>query len=241
MVDGSLRLQKFLSRAGVASRRASEALITEGRVSVNGRRVVELGSKVDPTQDVVTVDGVTVRMAPFRWVMVHKPTGTLTTRSDPHGRPTVYGLVPPELSALRYVGRLDQGTEGLLLLTNEGDAAHRLMHPSYRIEREYEAWVEGQPTEETRRRLESGVELEDGMARAKRARLFAGPTGARIVLVLTEGRKREVRRMLETVGHPVVRLRRLRFGPVHLGNLKRGAWRDLSAAERGELYKAIGL
>jgi 23S rRNA pseudouridine2605 synthase len=236
-----LRLQKFLSRAGVASRRAAEGLITEGRVTVNGRAVVELGSKVDPLTDVIAVDGRSVALSTSRWIMVHKPAGTLTTRSDPGGRPTVYDLLPDAERELRYVGRLDWGTEGLLLLTNEGDVAHRLLHPSYEVEREYEAWVEDAPSRETVDRLQRGVRLDDGIARAKRARIEPAPRGSRVVLVLTEGRKREVRRMLEAVGHPVVRLRRVRFGPIRLGNLQRGAWRDLSARERTQLREAIGL
>jgi pseudouridine synthase len=233
-----IRLQKLLSRAGRASRREAERLMQAGRVRVNGEVVTELGVRVVPGRDAVELDGVPVTVPKARWVAFHKPPGVLTTRSDPHGGRTIYDVLPPELAALRYVGRLDRDTEGLLLLTNQGDAAHGLQHPSGEVERAYEADVVGRVAQPTLARLCRGVELEDGPARAKRAELLrAGAEQSRIALVLTEGRKREVRRMLRAVGHEAVRLRRVRFGPVELGDLPLGAWRNLTAAERRALAR----
>jgi 23S rRNA pseudouridine2605 synthase len=191
-----------------------------------------LGTRVRPGRDRVEVDGVPVESARTRWILFHKPPGTLTTRTDPGGRSTVYDLLPKEARGLRYVGRLDQDTEGLLLLTNEGDALHRLTHPSGEVEREYEASVKGVPNAGVLRRMEEGVELEDGPARAYKVRLLRKTReGAVLSLVLLEGRKREVRRLLEAVGCPVLRLKRVRFGPVRLGALAAGAWRELNVDE----------
>jgi 23S rRNA pseudouridine2605 synthase len=216
-------------------------MILDGRVRVNGDIVRVLGSKVLPGRDRVEVDGEAVEKARIRWVLVHKPPGLVTTRSDPQGRPTVYGLLPEEHGELRYVGRLDQPTEGLLLLTNSGDVLHRLTHPSYEVEREYHAWVKGAPAPDTLERLRAGVELDDGPARASRVRVLRrqGKT-AILTLVLQEGRKREVRRLLEAVGHPVTRLVRVRFGPVRLGDLPAGQWRELNPEEIRRLRAAVG-
>ena len=236
-----VRIQKYLSRAGKASRREAEQLVREGRVKVNGEIVVELGTKIDPERDRVELDGEVVTKNPLRWIVFHKPPGVLTTRSDPHGGRTVYDELPEELSGLSYVGRLDKDAEGLLLFTNDGDLAHSIQHPSGEVEREY--WVEaaGVVEQAALRELTRGVELEDGVARAKRARLLgAGPVVSHAVLVLTEGRKREVRRMMSQIGHPVLKLRRLRYGPVALGDLPRGAWRDLTPEEVRGLRRAAG-
>jgi 23S rRNA pseudouridine2605 synthase len=230
--QGGVRIQKLLSHAGVASRREAEALMAQGRVRVNGRVVTTLGTRVDPAADVVELDGRRVRAAAYRWVLLHKPGGTLTSRSDARGRKTVYHLLPVELRGLRYLGRLDRDTEGLLLFTNEGDLANRLLHPSAQIEREYQVGVVGAPNGETLRRLTRGVELDDGVARAATVKKLTAETeGAVLALVLLEGRKREVRRLLEAVGHPVRWLKRVRFGPQKLGKLPRGAWRELSERE----------
>lgn len=227
-----VRLQKFISQSGYASRREAERLMSAGRVSVNGAVVSELGVRVDPDTDVVTVDGERVGAAAKRWVLFHKPPGVLTTRTDPHGGTTIYDVLPDDMGGLRYVGRLDRDAEGLLLLTNDGELANALAHPSGEVEREYWLEVAGRVDRETVNRLTGGVELDDGMARAARARLLkVGDVSSRLTLVLTEGRKREVRRMLSAVGHPVMRLRRERFGPVRLGRLERGGWRDLSEHE----------
>ena len=213
-----------------------------GRVRVNGEVVTELGTRVDPDADTVEVDGAVVRRPPVRWILFHKPRGCLTTKRDPHGRTTVYDVLPDELRGLRYVGRLDQDTEGLLLLTNEGDAVHRLLHPSWEVEREYRATVEGRPSDETLTRLRSGVELDDGPARAAEARHVEDVGhGAVLALVLREGRKREVRRMCEAVGHPVTHLLRVRFGPVTLGSLPAGEWRDLTEEEVRALRREVEL
>ncbi|MEX0890624.1 MAG: pseudouridine synthase [Gemmatimonadota bacterium] len=235
---GPVRLQKFLSQAGVASRRASEDIIQAGRVSVNGTVVTELGTKVDPAGDAVMVDGKLVEPAARRWVALHKPIGYVTTRADPEGRRTVYELLPEELHGLFYVGRLDYDSEGLLLLTNDGDAAHRLLHPSYGAERVYEALVEGRPDESVMRRLVEGVQLEDGLAVARAAeRGERTPGGVMVRITLAEGRKREVRRMLDAVGHPVKRLRRVRYGPISLGDLPSGGWRELTRKELSALAR----
>ncbi|MEX0979993.1 MAG: pseudouridine synthase [Gemmatimonadota bacterium] len=235
-----VRLQKFLSRAGVASRRVSEGLMEAGRVKVNGTVVTELGTRVDPDRDTVEVDGTRVGMAAPRWILFHKPRGCLTTRTDPGGSPTVYDLLPEDARGLRYVGRLDRGTEGLLLLTNQGDLAHSLLHPSGEIDREYRVWVVGKPPRETLLRLEQGVELEDGPARAKDARFIAERQGRSLVgLVLTEGRKREVRRLFDAIDFPVRRLKRVRFGPVVLGTLPVGEWRELTDEEVAKLENAV--
>jgi 23S rRNA pseudouridine2605 synthase len=235
-----LRIQKYLSRAGLASRREAEKLILQGRVQVNGQVVRTLGSKIVPGKDRVELDGNPVEEAALRWVLLYKPSGAVTTRKDPQGRPTVYGLLPKELRDLRYVGRLDQTTEGLLLLTNEGGTLHRLTHPSYEVEREYEAWLHGAPRWKDLQRLESGVQLEDGEARATAVRVLSKTRGGTVIsLVLREGRKREVRRMLEAVGFPVLRLRRVRFGPIRLGTLEAGAWRELEANEIRALRRAV--
>src|SRR5688572_9839852 len=148
-------------------------MMAQGRVRVNGRVVTTLGARVDPSRDVIELDGPRVRAAPFRWVLLHKPGGTLTSRRDVRGRRTVYDLLPPELHGLRYLGRLDRDTEGLLLFTNQGDAANRLLHPSAEVEREYRVGVSGFPSEDVVRRLKRGVELEDGLARAHTARILA--------------------------------------------------------------------
>ncbi len=231
-----MRLQKFLARAGVASRRASEELIRAGRVRVNDLLVRELGTRVDPAADRVTLDGRLVSLPPLRWVALHKPAGVLTTRSDPHGGRTVYDVLPQEDAGLAYVGRLDRDTEGLLLFTNDGDLAHALLHPSREVEREYRAWVLGHPGPAALTALTTGVQLEDGPARARAAAVLESEgAGSLVRLVLTEGRKREARRLLEAVGHPVRHLKRIRFGTVELGDLEPGVRRLLTEREVGRL------
>jgi pseudouridine synthase len=240
-VSEGIRLQKYLSQAGVASRREAERLMLDGRVTVDGETVRELGVRVVPGVHSVTVDGKEVGTARRRWIAFHKPPGVLTTRDDPHGGRTVYDVLPADLASLRYVGRLDRDAEGLLLFTNEGDLAHALQHPSREVERAYWLEVAGAVEPDAVKRLRLGVVLDDGPARARKVEVLeVGDVTSRLTLVLTEGRKREVRRMLSAVGHPVLRLRRMRFGPIGLGSLERGAWRDLTAAEIEGLRREVG-
>ena len=238
------RLQKLLAHAGIASRRHAEKLIVEGRVSVNGTTVTELGTKADPAVDVIEVDGKRVRFSSQRhYLLLNKPPGLLCTRHDPQGRPTVMDLLPTRLHSHVYpVGRLDMNTEGLLLLTDDGELAHALMHPSYEIPRTYHATVRGHVTAQTLRRLEAGVELEDGLSRADEAQILEYMPEATVVQVtLHRGRKHEVRRMCEAVGHPVLALRRISMGPLTLGTLAPGKWRELSHRQVEALYRAVGL
>jgi 23S rRNA pseudouridine2605 synthase len=236
------RLQRALARAGFGSRRACELLIADGRVTLNGT-VATLGDRVDPDADHVQVDGVGVNLDPnVRYLALHKPAGVITTMDDPQGRADITGFLPTEGPRVFPVGRLDRDTEGLLLLTNDGELANRLMHPRFGIEKEYLAEVEGVPTDRHLARLRRGVELDDGPARAASARVVAasGDRGA-VRLVMTEGRKREVRRLLAAIGLPVARLVRLRVGPISLGRLAPGAIRELSAEEVRALARAVGM
>jgi 23S rRNA pseudouridine2605 synthase len=238
--DAPIRIQKYLSQAGVASRREGEGLILQGRVRVNGEVVRTLGTKVIPGRDQIELNGKVVEGTPILWVLFHKPRGAVTTRIDPEGRQTVFDLLPEWARSLRYVGRLDLLTEGLLLITNDGEVLHRLTHPSFEVEREYEVFVQTSPGKGAIRALLQGVELDDGPARAKRARVEgATKDGVKVSIVLTEGRNREVRRLMEAVGHPVQRLRRVRFGPVRLGNLRVGEWRRLSKNEIRALRASV--
>ena len=221
------RLQKVLARTGFGSRRTCEDLIAEGRVRVNGE-VADLGRRVDVEHDRVEVDGATVGVRAGQvYYLLNKPRGVVTTAADTHGRPTVVDLVPPDPRVFP-VGRLDADTEGLLLLTNDGELTHRLTHPSFGVEKEYLAEVVGTPSPAAVRRLREGVDLEDG--RTAPAKVAAvPPRGLRIVI--HEGRNRQVRRMCEAVGHPVVRLVRSRIGPLADRDLPPGEWRELSIAE----------
>jgi len=230
--DESLRLQAFLARAGVASRRGAEELILEGRVTVNGR-TAEIGMKVDPERDTVRFDRRIVSARATEWIALHKPRGYVTTRDDPEGRKTVYDLLPVECRHLFHVGRLDRESTGLILFTNDGETANRLLHPRYGTTKEYRVDVEGRPTAGTLDRLVEGIELEDGTANAVsvESRGQIAPGIYRLIIVLREGRNREVRRMLDAVGHPVRRLYRRCFGPLEIGRLKPGAWRRLSSDE----------
>lgn len=235
-----MRIHRLLARAGVASRRQAEALVAEGRVRVNGQ-VAAIGQTVDPTRDKVTVDGRAIgRLAPPTWLVLNKPAGVLTTAADPGGRRTVFDLLP-RVPGLTYVGRLDYLTEGVLLLTTHGDAAHRLTHPSFEVEREYVATVRGDAaTAVTAARR--GVELEDGIVRP--VSVTARPLGQRrwaFEVTLAEGRTREVRRLCEALGLAVERLVRVRYGPVELGDLPPGRTRPLTTRERRAIGAMIGL
>jgi 23S rRNA pseudouridine2605 synthase len=224
-----VRLNAYLARAGVASRRGADELIRAGRVTVNGE-VAALATYVRPGDD-VQLDGSSVAAQELAYVLLHKPSGVVTTASDPHGRPTVVGLVGHPLRVVP-VGRLDADTTGVLLLTNDGALAHRLMHPRYEVEKVYEADVEGDPGPEELSRLEQGVELEDGpTAPAKARRLGRG----RIELVIHEGRKHQVKRMFAAVGHPVRTLHRSRYAGLDVAGLAPGEWRELLPSEVGTM------
>jgi 23S rRNA pseudouridine2605 synthase len=235
---GAERLQKALARAGLGSRRACEELIAAGRVVVNGRPAT-LGDRIEPSSDRVEVDGVPVPLDPeLRYFAVNKPVGMVTTTRDPQGRPAISDLAPPGPRVFP-VGRLDRETEGLLLLTNDGELANRLTHPRYGVEKEYLAEVDGRPADRTLSRLARGVPLEDGIARARSVRRVAGASGRTALrVVMAEGRKREVRRMLAAVGFPVRRLVRLRIGPLRLGDLGPGEVRALEPHEVRDLFSA---
>lgn len=220
-----MRLNAYLARAGVASRRGAEELIRSGRVRVNGE-VAGLATFVEGI-DRVEVDGSLVAPEPLTYVLLHKPAGVVTTARDPQRRPTVVGLVGHERRVVP-VGRLDADTTGVLLLTNDGPLAHRLMHPRYEVDKVYEAEVEGEPDEDTLARLREGIELEDGLTAAAEAVLVAP---SQVELTIHEGRKHQVKRMLEAVGHPVRRLHRKTYAGLTLDGLERGQWRELSADE----------
>jgi pseudouridine synthase len=251
-----------LAAAGVGSRRHCEELIGEGRVEVDGQVVRRFGARVDPQKQVIKVDG---KRIPARqdllYLALNKPTGVLTAMSDDRGRPTIAGLLPGALagpaestgpsesagptestSRLFHVGRLDYDTEGLLLLTNDGELAHRLAHPSYGVLKTYLAEVTGSVPGNLGKRLAAGIELEDGIVRADGFRIVDRAAAKTLVeLTVHEGRKRVVRRMLAEAGHPVTRLVRTQFGPVRLGRLAPGTTRELTGGEIGELYSTVGL
>jgi len=220
-----VRLNAYLARTGIASRRKADELIKAGRVAVNGE-TGQLNTFVE-SSDRVEVDGREVSPQSLAFVLLHKPAGVVTTASDPQGRPTVVGLVDHE-SRVVPVGRLDVDTTGALLLTNDGDLAHRLAHPKYEVEKVYEAIVEGEPSDDALRRLNEGVELEDGPTAPARVRRL-GPS--RVELAIHEGRNRQVKRMLEAVGHPVRRLHRGRYAGLTVEGLAPGAWRELTEEE----------
>jgi 23S rRNA pseudouridine2605 synthase len=234
-----MRLQRAMARAGFGSRRGAEELIRAGRVRVNGA-VAELGMSVDPERDVILIGSRRVRPARAEWVALHKPLGYVVSRRDPRGRPTVFDLVPP-VPGLTYVGRLDVMTSGLLLLTTDGEAAHRLMHPRFAVERTYQAVVHGMRGADIRRALARSVVLEGRAVRLLRARVeAAGGNSSQLTLVLAEGRYRVVRRLCERLGLKVERLIRLSYGPIRLGALKPGEWRKLSGAETRALGTTTG-
>ena len=233
------RLQKFLAHAGVGSRRHCEELIVQGRVSVNGQAVRELGTKVEPDQE-ICVDGQPIQAERHVYWLVNKPRGYLCTNFDPARRPLAVDLVPHVRQRLYTVGRLDEGSEGLLLLTNDGDLAHRLMHPRFGVYKTYEVQVAGRPSREDLEQLLKGAWLAEGHVRArqvKRIKHQGESTWLRIVL--SEGKNREIRRMLARLGHKVMRLRRVAIGPVQLGGLKPGKSRPLAAPELAALRRTV--
>jgi len=230
-----------LAAAGVASRRAAEAWIRAGRVTVNGR-VAALGESADPARDVVCVDGQRLVAEPLAYWLVHKPLGVVTTVRDPEGRSAILDLVPERSVRLFPVGRLDRDTSGLVLLTNDGPLHHALLHPSHGIEREYAVHARGAMSDEALHRLARGVLLEDGAtAPAGVDRVTRDRETTSLHLTLVEGRKRQIRRALAALGHPVIALRRVRMGPLRLGRLAEGAARPLHPAERAALLRVAGL
>jgi pseudouridine synthase len=240
-----IRLQKILSTAGVSSRRSSEAIIAEGRVTVNGRPVTELGSKADPETDDIRVDGRRVRTTmPRRYILMYKPRGYITSRSDPEGRPTVIDLLATGgvRDYVYPVGRLDYESEGLLILTTDGDLAERLMHPSHGVDREYHVRVRGVPDHRALERLARGIVLDGrktAPAEVAIVKVMEGSGGeeALVSIAVHEGRNRQIRRMCEAVGHPVIRLRRVRIGPIHDGHIRPGEFRDLDEREVAALKR----
>lgn len=238
---GAQRVQRILAAAGLGSRRACEQLIAQGRVAVDGE-IVQLGAKADPQRSIITVDGERIHTNPrLVYLLLNKPPGVVTTVSDPQGRPTVMDLVPAS-PRVYPVGRLDRDTEGLLILTNDGELANRLAHPRYEVEKTYVAQVRGTPRRSALRQLLTGVELEDGPARALSVRELGSAADKTLIeLVLAEGRKREVRRMLAAVDIPLERLARVKIGPLPLGDISPGKFRPLTGAEVRALYAAVDL
>ena len=232
---GAIRLQKIIAQAGVASRRAAEKLIAEGRVMVNGETVHEMGTKADPSRDDIRIDGRRIKGAErLRYILLYKPQGYVTTRSDPERRPTVVDLLRGVKEYVYPVGRLDYDTEGLLLLTNDGELAVRLTHPRHGVERTYEARVAGMPNDEAIERLRRGIPLDGRKTLPAEVSLLNKRRGAGsgiLAITIREGRNRQVRRMLDAVGHPVKKLRRVGIGPLSDRGLKPGIWRDLTPQE----------
>ena len=242
-MPGGIRLQKVLAAAGVGSRRACEEMIGAGRVEVDGEVVRRFGARVDPRAQVIRVDGKRIPASEdLVYLALNKPAGVLSTMSDSRGRRTLADLVADRNERLFHVGRLDYETEGLILLTNDGELAHRLAHPRYGVLKTYLAEVRGPVPRDLARRLTTGIELEDGVVTADRFRVVE-QAGQRVLVELTlhEGRKHVVRRMLAAAGHPVSRLVRTQVGPVSLGALRPGTSRRLSTAEVGNLYAAVGM
>jgi len=242
-VPDGIRLQKVLADAGIGSRRHSEELIGAGRVEVDGQIVRRFGARVDPEHQVIKVDGRRIPAKPGQvYLAFNKPPKVLTAMSDDRGRKTVADYLGDRSERLFHIGRLDYDTEGLMLLTNDGELAHRLAHPSFEVAKTYLAEVTGPVPKDLGRRLSAGVELDDGVATADRFRVIDRSGGRTLVeITLHEGRKHIVRRMLAETGHPVSRLVRTDVGPIKLGNLKPGSTRELTVAEIGELFASVGL
>jgi 23S rRNA pseudouridine2605 synthase len=241
--ESGIRLQKALAQAGIASRRNAELLIEQGRVEVDGVVVNEFGTRVDPAVSVIRVDG--ERIPPITahvYLVLNKPRGVVTTMSDPQGRPCVADFVQDRPERLFHIGRLDTDTEGLLLLTNHGEFAHRLAHPSYEVSKTYVAEVDGNVKPDVLRHLLDGVELDDGPAQADMVKVLSSIKGRTLIqITLHEGRNRIVRRMFDAVGHPVKRLTRTAIGPVRRGNLHTGELRELEGKELGQLLDLVDL
>lgn len=236
------RLQKVLAHAGVASRRHCEELIVQGKVQVNGQVVRELGTRVDPDRDRIVVNGRPIRAEQHVYLMLNKPTGVITSVSDPQGRRVVTDLLKGQKERVYPVGRLDYNTSGLLLLTNDGELANKLAHPSYEIDKVYRAWVKGVPSLEKLSKLAKGIMLEDGMTAPGEARMVKKTPGnekALLEIIIHEGRNRQVRRMCAAIGHPVIELERIRLGFLTLEGLAQGQYRPLTSAEVERLKREL--
>ena len=233
IMNEKMRLEKFLSESGIASRRDAKKYISAGRVTVNGEKVLIPGTHIAPQQDEITCDGEPIRGKPKRiYLMLNKPAGYVTTVRDERGRPTVMALVSNISERIYPVGRLDVDTEGLLLMTNDGDFTHRILHPSHEIQKTYIAWVEGQPNRRKIQRLREGVEIEEGLtASAKIDQIGKREEQTQFKVVIHEGKKRQIRRMFHAIGHDVVHLKRVRIGSLSLGRLSIGKYRPLTPPE----------
>jgi len=235
------RLQRVLAQGGVASRRRAEEMITAGQIRVNGRVITELGTRVHPSRDEIRVDGKVLRPQPPRYIMLNKPTGFITTVSDERDRWTVMDLVDVR-ERVYPVGRLDRATQGLVMLTNDGDLAHRIMHPSYRIDKEYFVFSDTRPTEPQLQQLRDGVRIDNRRIIPEDVRLHRETVeGTAIKIVLHEGLYHVVRRLMDAVGIPVTRLRRTRLGPLHVQGIPTGSWRDLTPGELVQIFQAVGM
>ncbi len=238
-----MRLNKFLSQAGVASRREADRMITEGRVSVNNTVVEQLGVQIDPARDSVRVDGRKVKLEREEiYILLNKPAGYLVTLEDPFKRPTILDLLPRPKKRVFPVGRLDLNSEGLLLITNNGELANRLMHPRYGIKKVYEVKIKGNPPQKSLQKLEKGIHIDGKRtAPAKVIRLGSDQKRAKIRIELIEGRKREVRRMFEAIGYDLFSLKRINYAGIKIGTLKKGEWRYLKPSEIKSLKERVGL
>ncbi|WP_028583523.1 pseudouridine synthase [Desulfogranum mediterraneum] len=231
------RLQKILAQAGIASRRGAEEMIRQGRVKVNGTVVTNMGCKIDPQQDQVSFDNAPIRLEEKLYILLNKPAGYVTTLSDPQGRPIVSDLLPGISSRLFPVGRLDLDTEGALLMTNDGQLGNYVLHPSYEVNKTYEATVRGLPSPATLRRLAAGIRLEGGMTYPAQLRILKQfKDRTRVEIIIHEGKKRQVRKMFQAVGHPVLGLKRTAYGRLRLGNLASGKYRILTKNDLKKLF-----
>jgi len=236
----SVRLQKFLAEAGIASRRASEQIIQEGRVTVNGQVTRQLGTKIQPEKDKIAVDGQSIKPKRKVYVALHKPSGYVCTRKDPEGRKTLANLIPIEWTGLYSVGRLDRESEGLIFLTNDGDFALKLTHPRYGARKTYYATIEGRVEPVMLQKFKDGVVDAGDLLKAQKTRLVsANNTRSVVEVILGEGKNREIRRLFEAVGLTVLRLKRVQIGPIKLGELPAGKWRTLTEPEIKSLLAQI--
>lgn len=242
--DGLIRLNKFIAEAGICSRRQADLLIKSGRVILNGKTIIELGIKINPSIDIIEINHkkLTTENQPFVYLILNKPRGILTTVKDPFNRPTVMDLIHDMRERVYPVGRLDQDSEGLLLFTNDGELANRLIHPRHKIKKLYQVWVQGQPTASDIERLRQGIPIDSRMTLPCRIqRLHADETSTQFEIEIREGRKRQIRRMFQAIGQEVIRLKRVQIGPIKLERLPVGKWRYLTEQEIKAIKKETGI